>query len=177
MGGGLYHEELPRVYVLPCVSCTKIARSDNLTSTRVHPARSGYCFTHVCQGGIFTTYFLDTHLSFPGWAELNLSGPRGQVIRRQSRTDRWRHGGGPQARKNCGGSGTQSSLRLSAGGGRRRGTPSSKRQPAALATAVVTASSYDSSHYSSHGEVSQQQSQQTSLTADINQSISHLEPV
>ena len=52
----------------------------------------------------------------------NPSGPRGPVIRRQGRTDRWRPGEGPGARESCGGPGTQGILRLSAGGGRRRGT-------------------------------------------------------
>ena len=53
---------------------------------------------------------------------LDLSDPRDQVIRRQSRTDSWRPGGGPRARDSCGGPGTQGSLRLSAGVGSRRVT-------------------------------------------------------
>ena len=52
----------------------------------------------------------------------NLSAPLGPVIRRQGRTDRWRPGRGPRARESCSGRGTQSILRLSASGGRGRGT-------------------------------------------------------
>ena len=48
---------------------------------------------------------------------------------------------------------------------------SSKRRPAALATAVVTADYHNGSHHSGPSEVSQQQSQRISLTAEMSQSI------
>ena len=131
---------------------SKLATRSAQAATNLAGGRSG-C---RCLGKCFVKACVDTREFRP-----NLSVPPGQIIRRQSRTDPWRPGGGPRSLESCGGLGRQISLRLSGGGG---GAAPRGKPP------IVEDTGRNSRHRSSHSKLSQRQSpqqSQRSLTAAV----------